>query len=145
MKNKSKTVKELANYFDQELQSLLPISILPNGALAYKNFLVKQLPTGNWGVFNIKNKDLVNQYYLKSCALMAAKFYNHRQFIKCNEVKALDNSYWSNYSDTVVFKSNINKVSDEKFLILLTRLEESLNQAELYKQRISLLFKWTFA
>lgn len=141
---KNKTIKELASYFDQELQSILPIAILPDGSLGYKNFLVKQLPNKNWGVFNIKNKDLINQYYLKSCALMAAKFYNNRQFTKCQEVKLLDNSYWSNYSDSVIFKNNINKVSNDKNSILLTRLEESSSQAELYKQRISLLFKWTF-
>lgn len=145
MKKQEKVIKELATYFDQELQANLPITILPNGALGYKNFLVKQLPNGNWGVFNVDNHDLINQYYLKTCALMAAKFYNHRQISKCYEIKDLDNHYWSNYTDTMMFKHNINNVDSDKYPILLTRLEESNFQAELYKNKISVLFKWTFA
>jgi hypothetical protein len=144
MKKRTKTIKELAKYFDEELQSSLPITILPNGALGYKNFLVKQLPNSNWGVFNVGNTDLVNQYYLKSCALMAAKFYNHKQVVKCYEVKDLDDGYWSNYSDSIIFKNNLVKVNDDKYQILLTRLEESSYQAKLYQNKISVLFKWTF-
>ena len=144
MKSQKNTIKQLANYFDQELQAKLPINVLPNGSLVYKDFLVKQLPNSNWGVFNLKNKDLINQYYLKSCALMAAKSYSHKLFNKCNQIKELDNSYWSNYSDTVVFKHNINKVSDDKYHILLTRLEESSYQAEVFKKKIYSLFKYTF-
>ena len=111
MKKKKAVIKELAAYFDQELQANLPITILPNGALGYKNFLVKQLPNKNWGVFNVANHDLVNQYYLKTCALMSAKFYNHRQIDKCHEIKDLDNRYWSNYTDAMMFKHNIEKVN----------------------------------
>jgi len=144
MKMKTKTaIKELADYFDQELQTKLPIKILPNGALGYNDFLVKKLPNGDWGVFNVLNKDLINQYYLKSCALMAAKFYNHRQFAKCHEIKELDNRYWSNYSDTLIFKNTID-ISSEKYHILLTRLEESTYQSDHYQKIISRLFKHTF-
>lgn len=137
-------IKELADYFDQELQTKLPIKILPNDALGYNNFLIKRLSNGNWGVFNALNKDLINQYYLKSCALMAAKFYSHRQHIKCHEIKDLDNNYWSNYSDSLIFKNIIKTAPDEKYLIILTRLEESTNQSDYYKKIISRLFKHTF-
>ena len=75
---------------------------------------------------------------------MAAKYYNHRQYVRCHEIKELDNSYWSNYSDTLVFKNNIGKVSDEKYPILATRLDESHYQVEYFKERISVLFKATF-
>ena len=144
MKNSKKTIRELAQYFDQELQTSLPISILPNGALVYKDYLVKQLPNNNWGVFNIMNKDLKDQFHLKSCALIAAKAYTHRYFYKCNEIKDLDNSYWANYSDFVVYKNIINKSSDEQYPILLTRLEESDYRANKVKNKISKLFKHTF-
>lgn len=144
MKNKSKTIKELALYFDQELQANLPITILPNGALGYKDFLVKQMPTGTWGLYNTRNLDLVEEYYLKSCALMAAKFFNHKQVEKRNEIKELDTNYWSHYCDSLIFKNNIDKVSDDRYIILLTRLEESNFQTRQYKNKISILFKWTF-
>ena len=144
MKNSKKTIRELAQYFDQELQTKLPITILPNGALVYKDYLVKQLPNNNWGVFNIMNKDLKDQFHLKSCALIAAKAYTHRYFYKCNEIKDLDNSYWANYSDFVVYKNIINKSSDEQYPILLTRLEESDYRANKVKNKISKLFKHPF-
>ena len=144
MKNSKKTIRELAQYFDQELQTSLPISILPNGALVYKDYLVKQLPNNNWGIFNIMNKDLKDQYHLKVCALIAAKAYTHRYFHKCIEIKDLDNNYWANYSDFVVYKNIINKSTDDQYPILLTRLEESDYRANKVKNKISKLFKHTF-
>lgn len=144
MKNQTKIIKELATYFDQELQRKIPITVLPTGGLVYKNFLVKQLTNGNWGVFNIDNKDLINQYYLKSCALMSAKFYNNKQYNSCSEIKELDNGYWSNFCDTLIFTNNIKTVAEDKYLILLTRLEESNYQTDYFKERISVLFKLAF-
>lgn len=144
MKPKSTTIKDLASYFDQELNKYLPISILPNGALGYKNFLVKQLHSGNWGVFNVQNKDMINEYHLKSCGLMAAKFYNQRFFNSCSEVKDLDNSYWRNYNDYVIFNQLLKNDPTDNFPVLLTRMEECYNRSEFFKHRISSLFKATF-
>lgn len=144
VKTSNKTIKELAQYFDQELQTKLPVTILPNGDLMYKNYLVKQLSNQNWGVFNILNKDLREQYHLKSCALMAAKAYNHRQLDKCSEIKSLDNSYWANHSNVLVYKNIINKIDDDQYPIMLTRLEESDFRANRDKHKISKLFKHTF-
>jgi hypothetical protein len=137
-------ISELAKYFDQELQRTLPIVILPNGSLGYHNFLIKKLPSNRWGVFNVKSKELINEYYLKSCALMSAKFYNHYQFNLCHEVKDLDNKYWSHYSDNLVFKMNIENAPDEKYAILEARLSESSHKSAHYQKRISQLFKTTF-
>lgn len=144
MKTSKKTIKELAEYFDKELQMKLPIVLLPNGDLVYKNFLIKKLANNNWGVFNSVNKDLKDQYHLKSCALMAAKAYNHKHFNRCNEIKLLDNNYWSNYSDNLIYKNIIKNTSDEKYPIILTRLEESEFQTCKYKIKISKMFKNTF-
>lgn len=137
-------ISELAKYFDQELQRTLPITILPNGALGYHNFLIKKIPNNNWGVFNVNNKELINQYYLKSCALMAAKFYNHNQFHLCHEVKDLDNKYCVHHTNSIMFKFNIENASDEKYSILETRLHESLHKATHFKKRISMLFNSSF-
>lgn len=139
------TISELAKYFDQELQKTLPLVILPNGALGYFNFLVKKTPDNLWGVFNVKNKELINSYYLKSCALMSAKFYNHNQFHFCHEVKDLDSKYWMHYNDSVVFRNNIDDSPDERYSIIEARLSESTHKSAYYKRRISILFKTTFA
>lgn len=139
-----KTIKELAFYFDEELDKQLPIKVLPDGTLVYYSYIVKQLSNGSWGVFNIKTKDLKNQYYLKSCALIAAKAYHDHRFNKCSEIKDLDNNYWSNYVDSLIFKKNIKHASSERYPILVTRMEESNNQAEYFKNKIYSLFKLTF-
>lgn len=142
---KQKSFKELASYFDQELQTSLPISVLPDGSLLYKDFLVKQLDNKYWGVYNIKSKDLINEYYLKSCALMAAKEYFHRQYEKYQNIKMLDNKYASVSTDAVVFKNNISLVTDDdKYQVMLTRLEESNALSHYYQQLIFRLFRQSF-
>jgi hypothetical protein len=146
MKNQqSKVIKKFAEYFDHELQTTLPISGLPDGSLLYKKFLVKQLDNTYWGVYNIESKDLINEYYLKSCALIAAKEYNHRHYEKYHSVKLLDSKYASVANDAIVFKNNISLVTDdEKYHIMLTRLEESNALSNQYQQMILKLFRQSF-
>lgn len=144
-KQHSKIIKEFANYFDQELQTTLPVSVLPDGSLMYKNFLVKQLDNTYWGVYNVVSKDLINEYYLKSCALIAAKEYNYKHYARYHAVKLLDSKYASATNDTNVFKHNIELVTDnEKYEILLTRLEESSTISQQYQHMILKLFRQSF-
>jgi hypothetical protein len=137
-------IKELASYFDKELQKRIPLTILPTGGLVYQNYLVKRLENDNWGVFNIHNKDMKNQYYTRSCALMAAKFYSHRAFTKSDEVKDLDDNYWSNYSDSLIFKHNLSSAPSTTYPIILTRLEESQHLSSFYRAKIFIMFRHTF-
>jgi hypothetical protein len=144
-KQQTKIIKEFAGYFDQELQTTLPISVLPDGSLLYKDFLVKQLDNTCWGVYNIISKDLVNEYFLKSCALIAAKEYNSRHYEKYHAVKLLDTKYSSVTNDAAVFKHNIAAVTDyEKYKIMLTRLEESNSLSQYYQKIILRLFRQSF-
>jgi hypothetical protein len=141
----NKHITKFASYFDQELQATLPISILPDGSLVYKNFLVKQLENTYWGIFDIISKELINEYFLKSCALIAAKEYNHRQFSKYHAVKLLDDKYASSSNDQIIFSHNINLTSDpEKYAIMLTRLEESTAISQYYQKLILSLFRQSF-
>lgn len=144
-KQQSKLIKEFAGYFDQELQTTLPLSVLPDGSLLYKDFLVKQLDNTYWGVYNILTKDLINEYFLKSCALIAAKEYNNRHYEKYYAVKFLDSKYASVTNDATVFKHNIDLTTDnDKYHILLTRLEESMSLSQYYQQLILRLFRQSF-
>lgn len=139
-----RTIKELANYFDQELHQILPLKVLANGSLIYKNHFVKKLHNNNWGVFNVLSNDLKEQYHLKSCAVMAAKAFNNKNYNRCNELKLLDNNYWSNYNNSLLYKNILPSVSDEKYQIILTKLEESIYQVDTSKNKIYKMFKHTF-
>lgn len=143
--NKHKLVKDLAIELVSEVQSNLPVSVLPDGSVVYKNYLIKLSNAGKWGIYNIENKHLVEQFFLKTCAIMAAKAYDRIDIRKFLEIKQLDNKYWSNYSDTLVYKNNITKTKNtERYLILLNKLEHSDLLAKHCKAEISRMFKWSF-
>jgi hypothetical protein len=142
--NKHK-VQELAEQFQEELDRKLPVTVLPDGGMVYKDYLVKQTKDGNWALYNYKQATLIDQFFLKTCALMAAKAHCLTKLEQYSEVKRLDNQYWSNHSDTRIFKNNIKLAKEfERYLILLNRLEESTIKERYYKEEISKMFKWTF-
>jgi len=139
-------IRELASDFVNELNSNLHLIILPNGDIVYKDFIVSRTPNNYWGVFNCKTKELVSEFFLKSCALIAAKEYNNLQFSRYQQIKHLDRRYQSHYSDIIVYRHNIKNVADtDTYALILNKLEESEARAKEYQVRISRLFKCTFA
>lgn len=144
--NKPNVVKELAEHFQTELSQKLPVTILPNGGIVYKEYLVKQTSSGNWELYNYRNHTLIEQYFLKTCALMAAKAYNSTDINKFFEIKRLDNQYWTSYSDNCTYKHNIKSAKEfDRYMILLNKLEDSEYKTNHYKTAISTMFKWSFA
>jgi hypothetical protein len=144
-KPRPKEIKELANAFSDELQAKLPITRMPNGSIVYKDYLIKETKNKNWGLYHIRTRELIDTYFLKTCALMSAKAYANTRMEKYFEIKRLDNQYWANYSDTVIFAKNIKTAKDyERYLILLNRLEHSKTLADHFKEEISRMFKWSF-
>lgn len=144
-KPKTKVVKELASDFESELKNTMPVSVRSDGSLVYKDYFIKNKKNGNWGIYSLKTRDPIDEFFLKSCALMAAKAYNSTDMEKFLEIKRVDSAYWANYCDSLVFRNNIKKVASfERYLILLNRLEHSEAQADRFKEEISRMFKWTF-
>jgi hypothetical protein len=138
-------IKELAEQFSHELDSKLPVHVMPNGDMVYKNYLVRKMKNDNWGVFNIQNKDLVDQFFLKTCALMAAKAYNNTRVERFFEIKRLDNRYWANHCDLAIYKKNIKTAKDfDRYMVLLNKLEDSEAKVKYYKDEISRMFAWSF-
>jgi len=143
---KQQEIKALAATLDVEFKNIIPLVPLPNGAVAYKEYIVKQTRTGSWGIFT-KNTgpDCHGEFNLKSCALIAAKALSLVHLEKFNEVKLLDNRYWSNHYRSTVYEYNIKRTKDyERYLILLNKLEDSKWKAQNYKEEISKLFHWSF-
>ncbi len=143
--SRAKVVKTLASQLEVEFNKSMPLAVNPDGSVVYKDYIVKHKKNGNWAVYNIKTKDEVGEYFLKSCAILAAKAYFMTNIEKFLEIKRLDNCYWSNHCDTLVFRNNIKKVKDfDRYLILLNRLEESEIQTTHFKEEISKLFSRSF-
>jgi len=144
-KPKEKVIKELAQHFEEDLKKSLPISVQPDGSIVYKSYYIKKNANENWGLFSMNTRDQVNEFYLKTCALMAAKAYSTVNLDKFHEIKRADNRYWSNYCDSQVYRKNIKTAKEfERYLILLNKLEHTEFLAEHYKEEISRMFKWSF-
>ena len=148
MKNKNKiksVIKSLAENLGFEFDASIPVTVLPNNDIVYKDFLIKQTDTSSWDVIDVRRKEVVSNFFLKTCALVAAKAYNDMQFGKYNFIKTLDRRYQSQYCDTIVYKHNIKNITDHDHrAIVLNKLEESQARAKEYQHQISILFKVAF-
>jgi hypothetical protein len=143
--NKQKVIKELATHFEEDLNKTLQLSIQPDGSIVYKQYYVKQSPSEMWNLISLKSNDIVDSYYLKTSALMAAKAYSKADLTKFFEIKELDNHYWASYSDSMIYGHNIKTAKDfDRFVILLNKLELSRERTEEYKDKISTMFRWSF-
>lgn len=143
---KQQELKALAETLDIEFKNIVPLVPLPNGAMAYKDYVVKQTKTGLWGIYLKRTgNDCHGEFNLKTCALIAAKALSLVQLEKYNEVKMLDSKYWSNYSSSAVYRHNLKTTKDyERYLILLNKLEDSTWKTSHYKDEISKMFHWSF-
>jgi hypothetical protein len=140
--NKKRVIKELAEQFTHEFDTQLPVTILPDGSAVYKGYIIKQLANGNWGIYHGKNSDMIEEFFLKTCALLAAKAYNSVQMQNFHDIKQLDHRYWAQYSDNLIYKKNIKKANEfNHYLILLNKLEDSEKKSQHYKEEISRMFK----
>lgn len=139
-------IKELAKELNTELNKHLQLTVLPNGYIVYKDYIIKENKLGNWAIHNFRHdNEVIEQYYTKSCAIMAAKAYEAVQLEKFHEIKRLDNLYWSNHIDSHVFRHNMKQTTDyERYIVLLNRLEESKLREQYYQGEISKMFKWSF-
>lgn len=145
-KPKQKVIKELAQQFEAELNSSLQITVNPDGSAVYKDYVVRKTKFNNWGLYDRHSKHLIDQYFLKTCALMAAKAYASANMANFLEIKRLDNNYWSNYYDVQVCTKNIKNTKDlDRYIILLNKLENSKGNVEVVKDKISRMFTWSFA
>jgi len=140
-----KIIKELAAHFEEDLRKTLPITLHSNGSIAYKEYIIAKNMLGNWALCRASNQDIIEQFYLKTCAIMAAKAYSLTNLTKFIEIKQLDTSYFSHFCDNQIYQINIKKPQDHsRFMILLNKLEHSETMSLHYKEKISRMFKLSF-
>lgn len=142
--NFKKQAEKLEKYLKEEFSKELPVALMPDGSIVYKNYRIKQTKSKNWNLYRVGG-NLVDTFNLKACALMAAKLYSINQLSSYNEVKGLDNSYQKNALDAAIFKHRYQTASDPvRKDVVLWRWELSNARAENFKLRISQKFKTMF-
>lgn len=144
-KSKKVSLEDLALELSHTLDKQLEVTVFSKGVIGYKGYIIKKNKVGKWVLYDAASKDLVDDFFLKSCALLAAKAHSKINLNKYNHIKMLDNQYWANHMNCKVYSNNIKIAKDfERYLILLNKLEESTFRSFMYKEEISRMFKWTF-
>lgn len=146
MKNKRKIAEKLEHLLEQEFHKNLPIAVLPNKIVLYKNYKIKPAVNGSFSLcFGGRNFEEIAQFNLKACALMAAKKHDRCQLEAFKEIAELDRKYWVNYTDTKYYEEKIRKTKDfERYCILTSRLDLSRQRAVDYKDKIQRMFTTSF-
>lgn len=140
-----KLIKELASHFEEDFKSSLPIAVRKDGSIVYKDYLIKQDSSKNWAIYHASTGDFISTFFLKTCALMAAKAYWRADMAKFHNIKELDGRYYASHMETQVYQNSMKKPIDyDRYQILLNKLELSRDKAAKFKDEISRTFKWSF-
>ena len=83
---KNEKVKQLATQLYEEFNKQLPVSVLPNGDIVYKDYYIRRTNDNKWSLHEMRSTDVIKEFNLKSCALIAAKEYNNLEFGKLYNV-----------------------------------------------------------
>lgn len=144
-KPKQKVIKELASQFEAEIKNTLPLTVQRDGSIVYKTYVVKENKQGDWCLYDARSKLPIEFYYLKTCAVMAAKAYDSTNMLKFATIKQLDTQYRANYYESLIYTKNIKRAKDiDRYIILLNKLEESKSKVNSIKEEISKMFTWSF-
>jgi hypothetical protein len=135
--------KKLESFLEEELKKI-PLVVLPDKSIVYKNYKIRQNKLGFWVLKHI-NGDFIDQFRIKTTASLAAKFYDQTNFKRYNEIKLLDSQYWNSNTDAEIFKYKYTNTKDlDKRDIFMWRWEVTKGRAERYKSEISAIFKSNF-
>jgi len=142
--NFKKQAKKLESFLDGEFSQKMPVAILDDGNLLYKDFKIKQNKIGKWTLRKIKGFEL-DQFNLKACALIGARYYKSSTFDKYDEIKMLDELYFKHFSDAQIFRNNYEKTKDVvRKDTSLWRWEIASSRARYAKHQIVTKFKILF-
>jgi hypothetical protein len=138
------TVKELTEILEQGVK--LDITIMPdNKSIIYKDYTIMPLDNENWGLYDNYSKDLIDQFHLRSSALLAARAYFRTNLQKYTEIKTIDRKFWATQLDMLICKSQLKQAKEfDRYLILLNKLEHCQHKNSIYKAEISKMFRWAF-
>ena len=143
--NVKQKAAQLEKFLEEEITKNIPIVVLSDKSLVYKQYKIKENKKGLWDLVHVKTGDFIDNFRVKSTALLAAKFYDKNQFNKYSEIKHLDLKCWNNTIDSTVFKYKLETAKDlDRKDLFRCRFELSNSRAKFCKEEISRLFKAHF-
>jgi len=140
-----KISKEQYRMMEQELLNELPIKVNGN-VIEYNNYIIKQDMQGYWDLYaNFNGLDLVNKFYLRISAVMAAKQYEKSKMQEFNSILSMDSHYSKLHNDITHFRHQMKKTSDVvKKDNYLFRLQECYLKLTNIKQEIEKMYRASF-
>jgi hypothetical protein len=140
-----KISKEQYRMMEQELLNELPIKVNGN-VIEYNNYIIKQDTQGYWDLYaNFNGLDLVNKFYLRISAVMAAKQYEKSKMQEFNSILSMDSHYSKLHNDILHFRHQMKKTSDVvKKDNYLFRLQECYHKLTNIKQEIEKMYRASF-
>ena len=140
-----KISKEQYRMMEQELLNELPIKVNGN-VIEYNNYIIKQDTQGYWDLYaNFNGLDLVNKFYLRISAVMAAKQYEKSKMQEFNSILSMDSHYSKLHNDILHFRHQMKKTSDVvKKDNYLFRLQECYLKLTNIKQEIEKMYRASF-
>ena len=142
--NFKKHAEKLEKLMEEEFNKKVPLLVVNKNYLLYKNFKIKKNKLENWELISPSDQ-IIETFKLKVNAALAAKFYDRNQILNFKEIKDLDTKYWTNATDSMVFRERYNKSKDNiKKDIYISRWDITKTRTEQYKTEISKLFSYNF-
>lgn len=143
--NIAKQAERLEKFLEEEFTKKLPIVILPDKSIIYKQFRIKQNKNQIWDLKWARTGDKIDSFHTKTSALLAAKFYISSNHTRYNEVKHLDLRYWNNSIDAMFFKHRLNTTRDYELKdLFLSRFDLAEQRYKNARHQITQMFKINF-
>lgn len=143
--NIAKQAERLEKFLEDEFSKNLPILVLPDKSIIYKQFRIKQTKHAQWMLTWAKSGDFIDNFNAKTSALLAAKFYIVNNYPRYNEVKYLDLTYWNNSIDATFFKHRLNTTKDaERKDLFYCRYDLANQRSKNARAKITQMFKHNF-
>jgi len=142
--NFKQKARALEKFLEQEFKNKTPLLVLKDKSLVYKTIKVKKSKNNKWCISSATGYEL-DQFYLKTTAAIAAKYHSDKNYSKLNELKILDFQYWQCAFDEEIFNHKIKTTKDlDKLDIYIARWELAKAKSDLYKEKVSDLFRRAF-
>jgi hypothetical protein len=117
-----------------------------NNVITYNDYVIKQDSQEYWNLYaNFNGLDLVDRFYLRISALMAAKNYEKSKMREFKLILSMDQLYAKLHNDITHFRYQMKKTNDTvKKDNYLFRLQECYAKISDIKEQIQQMYRTSF-